>query len=192
MEPRKRRSIKAAPVNWPVGNAEAQWAPGKTVRLVIPFPPGGASDILGRLLAQQITAATGQGMLIENRPAASVLIQHDAPDTLHFIDPPYMPCTRDRHARNRYYRHELTECDHFELLGLVKRLEGMVVLSGYHTELYDRELAGWARHERTSQASGNRGTVLRTEVVWLNPQCQQAVDQANRTLRSEPHQGVNA
>ncbi len=53
--------------------AEAQWAPGKTVRLVIPFPPGGASDILGRLVVQQIGQASGQGMVVENRPGGGTV-----------------------------------------------------------------------------------------------------------------------
>ena len=35
-----------------------------------------------------------QGVLIENRPALEVMRQHDAPDTLHFVDPPYLHGTR--------------------------------------------------------------------------------------------------
>lgn len=116
-----------------------------------------------------------EGVVIENRPATTVLIQHDAPDTLHFVDPPYVPSTRDRHALGRYYRHELTQLDHGELLGVLKGLEGMVVLCGYPSELYDSELAGWQRHETSARASGNRGTVMRTEVVWLNPACAAAL-----------------
>lgn len=88
-----------------------------------------------------------EGVVIENRPATSVLIQHDAPDTLHFVDPPYLPSTRDRHAIDRYYRHEMTQIDHGELLGVLKRLQGMVVLCGYPSDLYEGELVGWQRHE---------------------------------------------
>lgn len=119
-----------------------------------------------------------QGVVIENRPAATVLIQHDAPDTLHFVDPPYLPSTRDRHAMDRYYRHEMTQLDHGELIGVLRELEGMVVLCGYPSELYDEELVGWSRHTTRSRASGNRGTVLRNEVVWLNPACSRALERA--------------
>lgn len=118
-----------------------------------------------------------EGVVVENRPAATVLIQHDAPDTLHFVDPPYLPSTRDRHARNRYYRHEMTELDHGELLGVVRGLNGMVVLCGYPSELYDEQLKGWARHTTRARASGNRGAVMRNEVVWLNDACRSALDQ---------------
>lgn len=126
-----------------------------------------------------------QGVVIENRPATTVLIQHDAPDTLHFVDPPYLPSTRDRHGMHRYYRHEMTQLDHGELLGTLKRLQGMVVLCGYPSDLYDGELEGWARHETSARASGNRGTVLRTEVVWLNPACSAALHRSHGGLFAE-------
>lgn len=54
--------------------AAAQWAPGRTVRVVVPFPPGGASDILARLLTQHISAGTGQNIVIENRPGAGTIV----------------------------------------------------------------------------------------------------------------------
>lgn len=123
-----------------------------------------------------------QGVVIENRPATTVLIQHDAPDTLHFVDPPYLPSTRDRYAKDRYYRHEMGQLDHCELLGVVKRLDGMVVLCGYPSDLYEGELKDWQRHETKARASGRSGTVVRTEVIWLNPACIEALERDRAQL----------
>lgn len=51
-------------------SAEAQTYPGKPVRMIIPFPPGGATDILGRVLAQKLSEQLGQSVVIDNRPGA--------------------------------------------------------------------------------------------------------------------------
>jgi site-specific DNA-adenine methylase len=85
-----------------------------------------------------------QGVLIENRPAIDVLRAHDAPDTLHYADPPYVHATRCRinGKAGRGYRHEMSDADHAELLQVLDGLAGMVVLSGYDTALYRDALGG--------------------------------------------------
>lgn len=125
-------------------------------------------------------AAIGErmtGVIIENRPAVDVMQQHDGPHTLHFADPPYLPETRQRPGK-RYYRHEMSAEAHGELLDALCRLRGMVVLCGYASALYDERLGGgtgWERHETSARISANRGTSLRTEVVWINAACSAAL-----------------
>ena len=48
----------------------AQTFPSKPMRLVLPFPAGGPTDILGRTLAQKLGEAMGQTMVADNRPGA--------------------------------------------------------------------------------------------------------------------------
>src|SRR2546428_13414295 len=51
--------------------AYSQAYPSRTVRIVIPFPPGGTSDILARTLAQKLTDDWGHQVIAENRPGAA-------------------------------------------------------------------------------------------------------------------------
>jgi tripartite-type tricarboxylate transporter receptor subunit TctC len=59
------------------GMASAQQYPSKPIRLIIPFPPAGATDVLGRALGQKLSEALGQPVVVENRPGAGSTIGSD-------------------------------------------------------------------------------------------------------------------
>ena len=52
------------------GFASAQTWPNKPVRIVLQFPPGGSTDVVARILAQSMTTALGQPVVVENKPGA--------------------------------------------------------------------------------------------------------------------------
>jgi tripartite-type tricarboxylate transporter receptor subunit TctC len=51
--------------------------PARAVRVVVPFAPGGGTDVVGRILAQQLSQRLGQSFVIENRPAGSGIVGAD-------------------------------------------------------------------------------------------------------------------
>ena len=57
--------------------AFAQSYPARPVRVVIPFPPGGTLDTVGRMLAQKLSEQTGQAFVIENKPGGNGIIGAD-------------------------------------------------------------------------------------------------------------------
>ncbi len=57
-----------------VGVASAQTYPSKPITLVVPYPAGGANDMLGRLIGQKLAEGLGQQVIIDNRPGAGTLI----------------------------------------------------------------------------------------------------------------------
>lgn len=111
------------------------------------------------------------GVTVENKDARMVMVQHDAPSTLHYVDPPYMMATRSDAGAD--YAHEMDDADHGMLLDCLRDLSGMVVLSGYPHPLYDAALSGWRRVERAALADGAKP---RTEVLWINPACAARLD----------------
>ncbi|MFA7504239.1 MAG: DNA adenine methylase [Burkholderiaceae bacterium] len=113
-----------------------------------------------------------RGVVIENRSAGEVMLAHDGPDTLHYVDPPYVHSARA--MNNPYdlkyggYAHEMTDAEHCRLSEVLRSLDGMVILSGYPSPLYDELFGDWHQVDTVSHADGAR---VRTERLWLNPAC---------------------
>jgi len=105
-----------------------------------------------------------RAVVIECRPAVEILQQHDGPQTLHYVDPPYVHSTR-KERQQKNYTHEMTDDDHRELAAVLHGVEGMVVLSGYPSDLYTELYRGWKTVSRRAMADGARE---RTEVLWFN------------------------
>jgi DNA adenine methylase len=118
-----------------------------------------------------------RGVTVLECHAIKAMLDHDGRETLHYVDPPYMPETRDV---GNDYACEMTAADHVGLLEALCALQGMVVLSGYPAALYDDALRGWQRVERKALADGARA---RTEVLWINPKAASALQVAGAQQR---------
>ncbi|NBU18086.1 MAG: hypothetical protein EBS44_02305 [Betaproteobacteria bacterium] len=57
-----------------VPSAQAQGYPNKSIRLIVPFPPGGGNDVIGRIIAQKLTERLGQQVVVDNRAGANGIV----------------------------------------------------------------------------------------------------------------------
>jgi len=100
---------------------------------------------------------------IEYGPAVECIRRYNkSTEILIYADPPYPLSTRT----DRLYSHEMTDEEHSELLDLLDRHPGPVLLSGYHCQLYNERLSHWKTLEHSAFAERGKSTV---EVLWLNP-----------------------
>lgn len=102
-----------------------------------------------------------RGVQIDNRSAAELIPRFNHKNVLIYCDPPYMLETR----HGKQYRCEMDTDDHEELLTLLLKHKGPVVISGYETGLYSSMLTGWNRYET---AAYSQVCSKKKEVIWMN------------------------
>ncbi|MCY4213984.1 MAG: DNA adenine methylase [Gammaproteobacteria bacterium] len=101
---------------------------------------------------------------IENAPAVEVIQRYDTPETVFYLDPPYVHAARGDKAA---YGHEMIDAEHAELAAVLHTIRGRAVLSGYRTPLYDHLYASWRRVDAPPR---NCHSVRQTrqESLWMN------------------------
>lgn len=107
-----------------------------------------------------------RGVTVENTDAFNLIERTDDPDTLFYLDPPYVEHTRTDKNKNQY-AFEFSDEDHKRLVDVILSLRGMVIISGYDSPLYQPlEAAGWRKEQKTFQInySGSR-----VECLWIKP-----------------------
>lgn len=117
-----------------------------------------------------------RGIVIENKDAQSVMAQHDSQETLFYVDPPYVASSRDAGSD---YLHEMDDEQHKALAVFMRGLRGMVIVSGYESDLYNQAFEGWARVEREAFADGARP---RIEILWMNKRASDALAAQNKQM----------
>ena len=72
-----RRALALAALSLVAAGAHAQSWPSKPITIVVPFPPGGTTDVLARALAEKLTTSLGQTVIVESKPGAGATLGAD-------------------------------------------------------------------------------------------------------------------
>ena len=112
-----------------------------------------------------VAAARLKDAQIENMDAIDLIKQHNDPDTLIYCAPPYMASS----LVSKHYQYDMDTGAHRELISAIKDHKGPVMISGYASELYASELAGWSQiRQGTKVGSLKNEKSDRIEIVWCN------------------------
>ncbi|MBX6423322.1 DNA adenine methylase [Thermosulfurimonas sp. F29] len=139
---------------------------------------GAVSRWISRIEALWLVAERLRTVQIEHDDALEVIKRYDSPDTLFYLDPPYV---HEARSDPNAYGNEMDAADHERLARLLRQTRGKVALSGYNSPLMEDLYGDWPRveaPERTIQSSKGK----RREVLWVNyaleeiPNCGQVVD----------------
>jgi len=138
---------------------------GAIMRLKKPAIASIGIDADSRVMAQaRAWACDVPGLELVHADAIRWLASHDlTPDTLIYLDPPYLMETR--RGQRSIYRYELTDNDHARLLATIVKLDGMIALSGYWSEMYADTLKDW---RSISFTTTTRGGSQAREWLWMN------------------------
>jgi DNA adenine methylase len=134
-------------------------------------PAGSAVGMPGYLEAYVNRLASAaerlHGVSLEALPALDLIGKYGKqPRVLLYVDPPYLGTTR---GWGNNYRVEMkTELEHRELAAALADCKATVVLSGYHSDLYDELFDGWHRYEQQTMTGNALSAKGRTEVLWSN------------------------
>jgi DNA adenine methylase len=118
-----------------------------------------------------------------------MLERYDSPETLFYLDPPYLPSERIRGG----YKHEMSIDDHREMVARLLSVQGMVVLSGYQNPIYaSLETAGWERRSFDVTANSSDRRARRVESLWLSPSVVKALRTPGCTPADQMREGAYA
>jgi DNA adenine methylase len=124
-------------------------------------------------------ATRARSVQIEHGDWLDVLRSYDTPDTLFYMDPPFVRSTR----RSGKYLHEMDDAEHRRLVKALLNIRGKALLSGYRSDIHEPlEEAGWERVDlptvcyavgrtRSTRLQGKGSLVgqFRTESIWISP-----------------------
>ena len=129
--------------------------------------PESVSKYLSSIDGLECVAERFREVMIECIPGIDLVKKYDSNETLFYVDPPYLPETRNG-GKAATYGVEMSVEQHVELLHALKACDGRIVLSGYGSDLYDDILHGWRKECREGKSHISNSGETRIEVLWIN------------------------
>jgi DNA adenine methylase len=124
-----------------------------------------------------------RGAMIEGLDWSEIFEKYDTPETLWYLDPPYVWSTRSKQQANRAYSHEMSNEDHIRFIERIQSLKGMVILSGYDHPIY--EALPWQKVQAEANTQRN---ATRIESLWLNDAVIKAQNQMSLFEKDKAHE----
>jgi len=107
---------------------------------------------------------------IDSVDALRCIRAYDTPETLFYIDPPYVAETRSMRWGGSAYLHEYSIEDHQQLAQALRNIQGVAIISGYPSELYNDLYSGWRTADKASRKDSPQAErVATTERIWIDP-----------------------
>lgn len=162
-------SLAAAPVL-----AQSDWPGGRTITWVVPYPPGGSTDVLGRTVAQRLGAALGTTVIVDNRAGATgtigaAFVAKAAPDGTTLLGTSIGPQAIAPHLMGKLPYDPIAGFEPVVTIGTIPHILVVGAEQPFKT-VADLVAAAKAQPGQLAYASGGNGTILQMQGELLQQQ----------------------
>ncbi|MDE2604809.1 MAG: tripartite tricarboxylate transporter substrate binding protein [Burkholderiales bacterium] len=155
----------------PCVRAQSAWPAGHAITWVVPYPPGGTTDVLARSITPILSASVGAPVVVDNRPGATgtiggAFVAHAAPDGYTVLGTSIGAQTIAPHLLAKLSYDPLRDLEPVILVGTVPHVLVTAAAQPFHS-LEDLLAAARAKPGQLAYASGGNGTILQMQAELL-------------------------
>ncbi|AVS84866.1 MFS transporter [Paracidovorax avenae] len=154
--------------------AQSDWPAGKIVTWVVPYPPGGSTDVLGRTVAQRLGTALGTNVIVDNRAGATgtigaAFVAKAAPDGYTLLGTSIGPQAIAPHLMGKLPYDPIAAFEPVVIIGTIPHILVVGADQPFQT-VADLVAAAKAQPGQLAYASGGNGTILQMQGELLQQQ----------------------
>ena len=158
----------------PQARAQGQWPSGRLITWVVPYPPGGSTDVLGRNVAQRISAALGTNVIVDNRAGATgtigaAYVAKSAPDGYTLLGTSIGPQAIAPHLMGKLPYDPIAGFEPVITLGTIPHILVVGANQPFKT-VAELLAAAKAQPGKLAFASGGSGTILQMQGELMSQQ----------------------